>query len=402
MNFLGKWKWLQAGIAAVCLWTAVPKGVWAGMEGADWLQTESVQSENTQGEDGQQQTEEEILDDLDLEDVQKTVDGLLEEDVSLTEMIRQMMDGELPLQKETLWAMVEKLLWDAAGLQKSTCVHILLLVILSSVLANLSRVFGDQQIGEITFYMVYLLLFVILLKTFGNFAQEIRTALSGIVEFMRGLLPAYYLAITAASGISTATVFYNMIILVIFLAETVILSALLPGIYIYLLMELVNHLTREEFLSRMAELLKNVIAWSLKTIVGILVGLQLIQRLISPAVDALKRTAVGRTAGAIPGMGNMINGVTEMVLGSAVLVKNSLGAAAAVVLVLVGLSPVIRLGISTVFYQFLAALVQPVADRRMVGCLHTMGESIGMLLKLLVTVEVLFLLTIAILAGSLG
>ena len=180
-----------------------------------------------------------------------------------------------------------------------------------------------------------------------------------------------------------------------------ILSALLPAVYIYLLMELVNHLTREEFLSRMAELLKNIIAWSLKTIVGALVGLQMIQRLISPALDALKRTAVGRTAGAIPGIGNVINGVTEMVLGSAVLVKNSLGAAAAVILLLLGLSPVIRLGISTVFYQFLAALVQPVADRRMVGCLHTMGESIGMLLKLLLTVEVLFLLTIAILAGSL-
>src|SRR5699024_6708212 len=108
-------------------------------------------------------------------------------------------------------AILEKILWDAAGLQKSTCAHILLLVILSSVLANLSRVFGDQQIGEIAFYMVYLLLFVILLKTFGSFAEEIRTSLTGIVEFMRGLLPAYYLAVTAATGISTATVFYHMI-----------------------------------------------------------------------------------------------------------------------------------------------------------------------------------------------
>lgn len=402
MNFLGKCRWMQAAIAAGCLVMAAPDGAAAaGME-TGGHQSGILRWEQTEAEDIQRQTEEEILDDLDLDNVQKTVDGLLEEDLSLTEMIRQMMSGEMPLKKETLWEMVEKILWEAAGLQKSTCVHILLLVVLSSILANLSRVFGDQQIGEITFYMVYLLLFVILLKSFGNFAGEIRTALSGIVEFMRGLLPAYYLAVTAASGLSTATVFYHMIILVIFLAETLILSALLPGIYIYLLMELVNHLTREEFLSRMAELLKNMISWTMKTIVGILVGLQLIQRLIAPAVDALKRTAVGRTAGAIPGIGNLINGVTEMVLGSAVLVKNSLGAAAAVVLVLAGLSPVIRLGISSVFYQFLAALVQPVADQRMVGCLHTMGESIGLLLKLLVTVEILFLLTIAILAGSLA
>ncbi len=400
MNSWGKW--LRAASLAACLWLAIPVRVAGEMNDArGGRMTEETALPAGQETDSQQETEEEILGDLNLDEVQKTVDELLEEEISLTEMIGKLMEGELPLTWETLSAILEKILWDAAGLQKSTCAHILLLVILSSVLANLSRVFGDQQIGEIAFYMVYLLLFVILLKTFGSFAEEIRTSLTGIVEFMRGLLPAYYLAVTAATGISTATVFYHMIIFIIFLAESMILSALLPAVYIYLLMELVNHLTREEFLSRMAELLKNIIAWSLKTIVGALVGLQMIQRLISPALDALKRTAVGRTAGAIPGIGNVINGVTEMVLGSAVLVKNSLGAAAAVILLLLGLSPVIRLGISTVFYQFLAALVQPVADRRMVGCLHTMGESIGMLLKLLLTVEVLFLLTIAILAGSL-
>lgn len=400
MNSWGKW--LRAVSLAACLWLAIPVRAAGEMNDArGGRMTEETALPAGQEMDSQQETEEEILGDLNLDEVQKTVDELLEEEISLTEMIGKLMEGELPLTWETLSAILEKILWDAAGLQKSTCAHILLLVILSSVLANLSRVFGDQQIGEIAFYMVYLLLFVILLKTFGSFAEEIRTSLTGIVEFMRGLLPAYYLAVTAATGISTATVFYHMIIFIIFLAESMILSALLPAVYIYLLMELVNHLTREEFLSRMAELLKNIIAWSLKTIVGALVGLQMIQRLISPALDALKRTAVGRTAGAIPGIGNVINGVTEMVLGSAVLVKNSLGAAAAVILLLLGLSPVIRLGISTVFYQFLAALVQPVADRRMVGCLHTMGESIGMLLKLLLTVEVLFLLTIAILAGSL-
>ncbi len=399
MNFWGKW--LRVICLLACLWLLLPARAEGGIQKEQEEGIPAAKREQ-EGVVTGEETEEELLEDLDLDEVQKTVDRLLEDDLSLTDMIRRMMDGELPFEQETFRKMAEKLLWDAAGLQKSTCAYILLLVLLSSVLANLSRVFGDQQISEIAFYMVYLLLFVILLKTFGTFAEEIRTALSGIVEFMRGLLPAYYLAITAATGIRTATVFYHMIILVIFLAESLILLALLPGIYVYLLMELVNHLTREEFLSQMARLLKSAITWSLKTIIGLLVGLQLIQRLISPAVDALKRTALGRTAGAIPGIGNMINGVTEMVLGSAVLVKNSLGAAAAVILLLLGISPLIRLGISAVFYQFLAALVQPVADRRMVGCLHTMGESIGLLLKLLLTVEVLFLLTIAILAGSLG
>ena len=408
------WDRNREGAARILLQRAAVLAVFAflltaGIMPADAVRAGTIQAQeeteltsDREEEESVPDTEEEILEDLELEEIQETVDQLLEEDISITEMIRQMMAGERALDQETWGQILERVLWSTAGIQKDTCVHLLLLVILSSVLANLTRIFQDKHIGEIAFYMVYLLLFVILLKTFGEFSGQIRTALAGIVEFMRALLPAYFLAITAASGAATAAIFYQMVIFIIFLSESLILSVLLPGIHIYILMELVNHLTGEEFLSRMTGLLKNGILWILKTMVGVIVGLQLIQRLISPAVDALKRTAIGRTAESIPGIGNLINGVTEMVLGSAVLIKNCLGAASVVILLLLGLTPVIQLGVSSVFYQFLAALVQPVADKRMVGCIHTMGESIGILLRLLITVEVLFLLTVAILAGSLG
>ena len=60
---------------------------------------------------------------------------------------------------------------------------------------------------------------------------------------------------------------------------------------------------------------------------------------------------IGRTAGAIPGVGNLFSGVTEVVLGSAVLIKNGLGAAAIVILLLAGAAPLCRMGISALAYQ---------------------------------------------------
>lgn len=356
------------------------------------------------GQTGEEEAQirQEIMEDLELKEVEQAVDDLLEEDISITDMIEKMMQGGQALDLSVWKDTAGKFFMDALGIQKKACIHILLLVLLASLFSNLSGVFRNRQIGDISFYMIYLLLVVLLLKTFDGFGNQIQTTLTGIVEFMRALLPSYYLAMTAAAGVSTAAMFYQMIILIIYLAEKVILKILLPGIRIYLLMALINYLTGEEFLSKMTELLKSVILWALKTMIGILLGIQLIQRLISPAVDALKRTILGKTAGAIPGLGNIFTGITEMVLGSAVLIKNCLGAAAVMIMLLTAIPPIVRLGVSCVFYQFIAALVQPVTDRRMVGCIHTMGESIGMLLKLLITVEILFLLTVAILAGSLG
>lgn len=358
----------------------------------------SMEEEQSEAEFMQQ----EMMEDLELSQVERAVDELLEEDVSFRELFQGLVkDGQISF--DFSWEKVGLLfLADVLGIQKKTCIHILLLVLVAALFSGFSGVLENRQIGEISFYIVYLFLFVLLLKNFEGFSSQIQETMTRTVEFMRALLPAYYLAITAAEGVSTATLFYQMILLIILLAERVILAFLLPGVRIYFLVELTNYLTKEELLSKMAELLKAGIQWALKTIVGVILGLQLIQRLISPAVDALKRTIVGKTAEAIPGVGNLFSGVTEMILGSAVLIKNCLGAAALIILLLAAAPPVIRLGVSSVFYRFIAALVQPVTDNRMVGCIQTMGEGVGMLLRLLFTVEILFFLTIAILAGSLG
>lgn len=348
------------------------------------------------------QIENELMEDLELEQVDKAVEELMEEDISLRDMVKDLMAGGQAFDGDMVKKMVGKVLGEAAGVRKSVWVHVLLLVLLSSVFTNFSRVFDNQQISEISFYMIYMLLFVLLLRCFEEFSTQMEAALAGITEFMRALLPSYYLALTVSNGVSTAGIFYQMIIVIIYLAENLILKLVLPGIRIYLLLSLVNFLTGEQFLSKLTELLKDGILWILKTIVGVILGIQLIQRMVSPAIDALRQTVIGKTAGAIPGIGNIFSGITEMVLGSAMLIKNCLGASVVIILLLAAIPPIIRLGTSALFYQLAAAFIQPVTDKRMVGCLHTMGESIGMLMKLLFAVEVLFVLTVAILAGSLG
>ena len=52
-----------------------------------------------------------------------------------------------------------------------------------------------------------------------------------------------------------------------------------------------NHLSKEDMLSKMAELLETMINWSLKTMLGAVLGLQAVRGLVAPAMDAIKRTA---------------------------------------------------------------------------------------------------------------
>lgn len=90
-------------------------------------------------------------------------------------------------------------------------------------------------------------------------------------------------------------------------------------------------------LGKMAEFLNTAISWSLKTLLAAVVGLQIIRNLVAPVMDNLKRGLLGRAAGALPGVGNAVNMVTELVVTSAVLIRNCLGVVILVVFVLAGM-----------------------------------------------------------------
>ena len=130
----------------------------------------------------------------------------------------------------------------------------------------------------------------------------------------RPLAPSYYIAITAASGVTSATVFYQIILIVIFCVEYLLVNMMIPAIHIYVLLEFINLLTKEEMLSRISELLKSAILWAQKSMLTVIVGMQIIQSLVAPAVDSLKRSVLGKTVSVIPGVGNAVNAVTEIIL----------------------------------------------------------------------------------------
>lgn len=342
-----------------------------------------------------------ILSEMDLDGIEQAVDGLLEDtDFSFSEMLRRLMSGEEALGTDTLGELIVQVLTGTMAGQKRVLMQLIVLVLACAFLSNLSSLFSDGQLWETSFYIVYLLAFVLLVGAFQSVSQNLTVTIRGLVEFMKVLTPAYYLAVAAASGASTATMFYQIVLVVIGAVEGLIVTLILPAVHVYVLLALINHLSKEEFLSHMTELLETGIEWALKTSLGILVGLQIIRSLIAPALDAFRRTLIGKTASAIPGVGNAVNAVTEMVIGSAVLIRNCFGVTAIVVLFLAGLYPVLELLVTGLAYRVLAAFSQPVCDKRICNCLATVGKGYGLLLKVLLTVEMLFLMTIAILAGS--
>lgn len=349
----------------------------------------------------QKEAEETIWKEFEFSEIEDLLDDIFpEKKTDFQDLIKKMLSGQTEPSLQVIGEMISDQFFYEWKSSKAGMVHILLIVIVAAVFTNFSNVFQNQQISEISFYVLYLLLITIGLNSFRILIVSASENLERLIGFMKVLGPVYFLVVAFAAGSSTSILFYNLVLLLIYLVELVILNFLIPFVQVYIVVKVMNNLSEEDYLSKFAELCETVIAWTLKTLLAGVTGVNIIQGLLSPAIDSLKRSVVGRSAEAIPVVGDAIGGVTEVMLGTAVLIKNGIGVAGALVCIGICLVPIIQMAVVTLLYKLIAAMIQPVSDKRIVGCISSIADGSQMLLRIIFTTGVLFLLTIAVVTAT--
>ena len=124
--------------------------------------------------------------------------------------------------------------------------------------------FKHQQVSETGYYVTYLLLFGLLISSLANASQIASDVIGQILEFMKALVPAYYMAVAFSAGSVSSYAFYKAALIIIALVDFAIIKVIIPMVSFYLIIILANNLSREDMLSRLAELLEVVIQWTLK------------------------------------------------------------------------------------------------------------------------------------------
>lgn len=378
-----------------------------------WYQTtiliaeaaEMGKDEGDWNEDLEQREEEidSLMEDFQFETLQDFLDHTEEESrlpFTFKELLKELMKGNFTGIFHECLASVKDHLFSEIQKNGKWMGQVLALGLIGALFANFSSIFTSSQISETGFYVTYLLMFVFLASSFLSGVSITKEILENLLEFMRALLPAYFLAISFAGGSLTSAAGYGLMLLSISLVEWLFLRICLPMIRVYLLLALAGNLVKEEMFSQMMELLESGIRWGIKTAAGVVLGFHLLQGMVTPYADSLKNTSIQRFISVIPGIGQGAAAISQMVMGSGVLIKNTMGSGAIIALIAISLIPLMKLVILLLFYQGAAAILQPVCDERMVSCINAVGNGCKLLLRTAATSLVLFAVSLAIICMS--
>ena len=268
--------------------------------------------------------------------------------------------------------------------------------LLGAVFTNFSSIFKSKQISDTGFFVSYLLLFTLLSASFMSSCSIAQKALDQVLGFMKVLMPAYFLAAAFSGGSASAAVLYEVMLAGIGAVQWVSRNLLLPGVKIYVVLVMASHAAKEEMLTRMADFLEQGIGWCLKTMVGVILGLHMVQGMVLPFADSAVQAGARKVIGLIPGIGRGAEAAAQMILGSGTLIKNTMGAAAVVILGLLTLIPLVKLVVLMVLCQGAAAVMQPVCDPRAVACLEGISAAHRLLIRIVLYALILFGVAIAL------
>ena len=370
--------------------------VYAGEVSTEYEEENNTKSE---GYDINKETDD-ILDRLNAESVDNELQKLqIEGSISFTKITESLMEGDFSGVIKQIKNSVITSVTNEIKINKNLMLQLMAVVMVGAVFVNLAGPFGGGMTPENGFYITYLIITSIMLSSFTLVLNVTAEAISEIISVIRVLIPIYILSLNFLGETVSSAWMYQIMLVGIWLVEIFILNVIIPMIKFYVILTMVNNINKEDSFSKMANLLKSLINWILKTMVVFIAGINVIKTMIAPAMDSVSKSAVNKVISALPG-GSVVSLLTGTFISAGKLVKNSIGAAGIIILLIVVLIPVIKMVIMMIMTKFTAALVQPVGDKRYAAGIEALSEGCKLLLTALGSAVVIFMLSIALIAVS--
>lgn len=396
-------RWVAAVfLTSFCCMAWAPQRAYAG-EAASVSGGETDSGTARSAGDQAQETDytQDYLDMLDTDELDEFLRSQEEtEDITFTDMLGQLAQGKWEVDGQELMDQIAGLLWEEIAENKGLLVMVLLLAVSCAFVKNFTDTFRNTYVSDICFAMIYVQMMVLLLRSFQLAGGIVTDALNRIVEFMTMLVPVFCVSLSFSMANLTSAGFYQLAFLVIYLVQWLLLSLLIPLVQILVVLQFLNYLVQGEKFTRMCELLEDGIRWCLKCSVTVIVGLNVVQVMVAPAVDRLKMSSVTKGIGMLPGVGNISNALSDMLLGAGMVIKNCVGTAGILILLMIAMLPFLKLLVMSLMYKVTAAVTEPVSDKRIAGSINGVYVGCVLMMKILLTSLVLFLVTIAIIATT--
>ncbi|MEA4849568.1 MAG: stage III sporulation protein AE [Clostridiaceae bacterium] len=346
------------------------------------------------------------LDNLDISGIEKFVDDInkdsegLVPEINVKELVFSLFEGNIIENIGEIGKGIASFFFKEVIGNFSLMGKLLILAIFCAILQNLHNAFEEDSIGRLAYGICYILIIIIAVKSFNDAMLIGVDAINKMTGFMQSLLPTLLALLTAVGGISSSAVFQPLLFTCITLITTFIKVFVMPMVLFSAVISILNNLSDSINISKLASLLKQIAVGALGLVLTAFTGVLAVQGVASASIDgATIRTAKFAVDNFVPIVGNFLSEAFDAVVSCSLILKNGIGIAGFLILLLICSFPLIKMFSIVIIYKVASALIQPILDNQIVQCLNDMGNAMMILLTCVIAVAVMFFMALTVIMG---
>jgi len=274
---------------------------------------------------------------------------------------------------------------------------IILLTVFSMILETVQSAFEKKAVSKVAYAIIYMVLIVLAINSFTIAIGYAKSAIGGMIQFMVAVVPLLLTMLASMGNMTTVAVMHPLIVFMVHMVGTLIYTVVFPLLFFSTVLHIVSSLSEKYKVTRLANMLRTLGVGLLGFCVMVFLGVISVQGTTGAVTDGVAiRTAKYVAGNFVPVVGRMFSDASETVVGASLLVKNAVGLAGVVVIILLCAFPALKILSLALIYNLSAAVLQPLGDSPIGGCLQTIGKNMMYVFASLAAVGFMFFLAITI------
>lgn len=314
-------------------------------------------------------------------------------EIDLSSMLGQAIQGKVDNNK--LYKIIIKLLGKEVSSSLKILISILVIIVIHGILKSITDSLDNNNVSQIIYFVQYILIVTLIMSNFTEIIKLVKDTSNNLVGFINVLIPLLLTLMVYTGSIATSTIIEPIVLFISNFVGNIISDILIPIVLVIVVFSIVSKISERVQIEKISKFLKSGVMWALGVILTVFVGVVSLEGTLSSSVDGITaKTAKAAVSTVIPVVGKVLGDVVDSVLGCGVILKNAVGFVGVIVILSICIMPIIKIGTLSMIYSLASAVVQPIADEKIVKLLDEMSGVFKLLLGILCALSVILIIGI--------
>ena len=276
-------------------------------------------------------------------------------------------------------------------------ITILIIVIIMGVISSM-ELESKSDVTKIAHLACFLVIATITISSFIEIITNFKEVVSTLTTIMQVISP-FLMAILLATGAITSTGIIEPLLLFIASAIGFIINYIVvPFMCISVAFNVISSMSQNLRLTKMSKLFNSTSLWIIGIIFTVFLGILSLETSLSSSVDTLAvKTTQAAVSNFVPVVGKFFSDSFETVVGATKIISKVGGTIGILAVILIAITPIIKILTVLIIYKILAALIEPICDDENISkYISGFTSTYQTILGILIGISILFVISTGI------